>query len=206
MNCICSSVREIGENWFPSKTTWKILGRQAIHCHWNWIYWSHATRGSLLPSCQQDSKDTQPRLAHPIAHMYKIWPSSRSTVKSNQFAVKVPAGFSSGQWQREKYLSKSSLNDTNCNKQSWMPNTWIICNRESDDPIEKRQSHQHKPNPPQPGTVLQTSTRRNNYVNDNLPVTSMISFVMTLLVDKMFELNWTSFGAHDNWTFNQLKF
>ena len=64
----------------------------------------------------------------------------------------------------------------------------IICNRESDAPTEKRQS-QHKPNAPQPGTVLQTSTRRNNYVNDNLPVTSMISFVMTLLVDKMFELN-----------------
>ena len=59
-------------------------------------------QGSLLPSWQQDAKDTQPRLAHPIAHMYNIWPSSltcllhtcsRLTVKSNQFAVKVPAGF-----------------------------------------------------------------------------------------------------------------
>ena len=138
--------------------------------------------------------------------MYKIWPSSRLTVKSNQFGVKVPAGFSSGQWQREKYLSKSSLNDTKCNKQSWIPNTWIICNRESDDPTEKRQS-QHKPNAPQPGTVLHSSTRRNNYVNHNLPVTSMISCMMTLLAAKMFELNWTSlFGAHYNWTFNQLKF
>ena len=50
-------------------------------------------------------------------------------------------------------------------------------------------------------------TRRNNYVNHNLPVTSMISCMMTLLADKMFELNWTSlFGAHYNWTFNQLNF
>ena len=48
---------------------------------------------------------------------------------------------------------------------------------------------------------------RNNYVNHNLPVTSMMSCAMTLLADKMFELNWTSlFGAHYNWTFNQLKF